>query len=378
MKKFSFVIPTYNNKILLKNTLEALNNQKGYGLKDYEAVVVDDGSNDDTYEYIKGVNRDYELRYIYLPRTADSCRARTRNTGWKAASGKIIAFIDSDIIVQDNYLSELERCFSMKKKIFVIGNRLMLPKKNNYEDVASGSIYKEYMFDKNDFNLLEFRYFLYEITSYNINGIMCPWMQVYSCNLAIPRRVLKRIGGFDENFKYWGIEDLELGYKLYKKKVQLVINNKLEVLHQYHGERNDLVIAKEKIPGYEINIDYLMKKHPEALRMNRQLAYKFFKGEISSDKLLLEMGYEPVYLEFRDKKELQKLKKKIRKLASRDKLKIIVNDYVEDSDLDIWIQLMGDSTSIVRYYPASRRLDKGAVMQFLKEEKKRQRLRSEA
>ena len=50
--KFTVVMPTYNNRELLRNTLEALNYQEGYDENDYEVVVVDDGSSVDTYSYI--------------------------------------------------------------------------------------------------------------------------------------------------------------------------------------------------------------------------------------------------------------------------------------------------------------------------------------
>lgn len=373
--KYSFVIPTYNNRVLLKNTLEALNYQISYGKKDYEVIVVDDGSSDDTFDYIQGINRNYSMKYIYLERCADSCRARTRNQGWKQAKGEFVVFIDSDILVRRDYLKELTRCFSLSKNIMVIGNRLMLNEAVQFSDIVSGVVFDKYQFDPTKYDLLEYRYFLYESTSYNSNAIMCPWMQVYSCNLAIPRKWLKKVGGFDENFKFWGMEDLELGYRLYKRKLQLVINYRLETLHQYHGPRRDLVIQPDKIKGYEVNIDYFINKHPNALRLPRKYAHKFFKGEISSDKMLMDIGLKKYLLEFRKGDNLKKFKKGLMKALSKDQIQNIVIDYAEDANLDIWVQLLGLNTmNTVRYYPASRRIDVRGMMDYLKAERSRQRM----
>lgn len=373
--KYSFVIPTYNNRVLLKNTLEALNYQISYGKKDYEVIVVDDGSSDDTFDYIQGINRNYSLKYIYLERCADSCRARTRNQGWKQAKGEFVVFIDSDILVRRDYLKELTRCFSLSKNIMVIGNRLMLNEAVQFSDIVSGVVFNKYQFDPTKYDLLEYRYFLYESTSYNSNAIMCPWMQVYSCNLAIPRKWLKKVGGFDENFKFWGMEDLELGYRLYKRKLQLVINYRLETLHQYHGPRRDLVIQPDKIKGYEVNIDYFINKHPDALRLSRKYAHKLFKGEISSDKMLMDIGLKKYLLEFRKGDNLKKFKKDLMKVLSKDQIQNIVIDYAEDANLDIWVQLLGLNTmNTVRYYPASRRIDVRGMMDYLKAERSRQRM----
>jgi glycosyltransferase involved in cell wall biosynthesis len=54
-KRFSFVIPTYQNKNLIRNTLEALNRQKDFPYEDYEVIVVDDGSSDGTGEVLDRV-----------------------------------------------------------------------------------------------------------------------------------------------------------------------------------------------------------------------------------------------------------------------------------------------------------------------------------
>ncbi len=374
--KFSFVIPTYNNKVLLKNTLEALNYQKGYCREDYEVIVVDDGSSDNTYEYIKDVNRNYPMKYLYLERDSDSCRSRTRNYGWKNSSGEFIVFIDSDIVVKENYLQELDRCFALSTDMLVTGPRLMLDRQTGFDDIGSKKIFEKFYFDTKKYHLLEYRYYLYSIASYNANAGLCPWIQVYSCNLAVPKVWLKKVGGFDENFKEWGIEDLEIGYSLYKNGIGLVFDYKLEVLHQYHGERNDLIIEKRKVPGYEKNIDYFLLKHPEALRMNKKIAYKFLNGDLSTDKMLffdLKPKKAEIKIEFKGKDELEAVKKQLSELIRSSEAKITVCDYVEDTDLDIWVQLLDKTNNIVRYYPISRQIDIKEMTDYINTEKARQK-----
>ncbi|HEX9059066.1 MAG TPA: glycosyltransferase family A protein [Clostridia bacterium] len=376
--KFSIVIPTYNNKILLKNTLEALNNQTGYCASDYEVIVVDDGSSDSTEEYIRGINRNYNLKYYYLERCENSCRSRTRNHGLKNAEGSIVAFIDSDIIVGSDYLHELNRCFSVNEDIFVLGNRLMLDESVSYEDVANGRIFEKHHFDAEKYHMLEFRHFLYNVSSFNAKTIMCPWIQTYSCNFAAPKKWLDIIGGFDENFKEWGMEDVEIGYSLYKHGVNMIINSKLEVLHQYHGPRNDLIIERKKVRGYEKNIDYFIEKHPEALKMTPRIAYKFLKGETSTNKVLMEIPIKKVELELRDKGELPHLKREMEKLIYLKDIKPILYDYVEDTDIDIWVQLLKSKINFIRYYPMSKRINVEKMMDYIDNEKKLQKIRDES
>ncbi len=356
MKTYSFVIPTYNKKALLKNTLEALNYQPGYGY--YEAVVVDDGSDDGTRDYIKETARNYELKYLYLERDMNSCRARTRNHGWKNAGGEVIVFIDSDIIIKPDYLAELERCFGLDDDIAVIGNRLMLPEPSTYKEVTGLEIYRKYGFGGHK-DLREFRYLLYGDTSYNINAHAYPWTQFYSCNAALPKKCLEQTGGFDENFKGWGVEDIELGYELYKRNIPIVINHKLEVFHQYHGPRNDLSIKPELVPDYERNIAYFLKKHPQSLHMPDKYKYDFLKGELKDDSFFSENGKRYIGVDFRDRSQLGNLKNLLLKSISRDKTVIVVNDYLENTDLDIWIQLPKKQGQITaRYFPMSKKAER--------------------
>ncbi|OGI07312.1 MAG: hypothetical protein A2Y40_03340 [Candidatus Margulisbacteria bacterium GWF2_35_9] len=368
--KYSFVIPSYNNKKLLKNTLEALNNQTGYSSEDYEVLVVDDGSTDQTKEYIAGINTNYQLNYIYLNRDENSCRSKTRNTGWRNAQGNIIIFIDSDIIIMPNYLLELERVFANNTKCLLIGNRLMLDK--NSENLSVSDILNTYQFDSTNYDLLEFRHFLYQASSYNSNAIICPWMQVYSCNLAVPKQYLIQVNGFDENFIKWGMEDIELGYSLYSIGLQIIINSRLEVLHQYHGKRNDLIVELSKEKDYEENIDYFLKKHPEAIKMRRNIAYKFFEGKLPTSLLLLGKPQTKKEITLKDIRDLNSYKKEIEALAIQGDIAPVIYDYLEDTDIDIWIQSLGRTKNIIQYFPMSKEINTNKMKSFIDDERSRQ------
>lgn len=353
MRKYSFVIPTYNRKELLKNTLEALNRQDGYGWDDYEVIVVDDGSDDGTCDYIKGINRSFELKYVYLERSLNSSRSRARNCGWRAAQGEIIVFIDSDIIVGNNHLLELDRCFNLDSNIVVIGNRLKLPKG---AVIDFDNLHHSFGFNRFKTRLLDITYYIYERLSYNMAFIRVPGYLLPSCNAAIPKKYLERVNGFDENFKGWGHEDCELGYRLQLiEGLKFVINSKMDVFHQCH-EPNEGSGEGDK------NMNYLKKKHPFTPD-NRPMeeVFKIWHVFTVAKNTYLKkhsVGWKEdlksVELDFKDARSLESFKNEIASLVEQDGLDIVINDYVEDTDLDIWVQLLGIKKSTPRYYPVSK------------------------
>ena len=149
----------------------------------------------------------------------------------------------------------------------------------------------------------------------------------------------------------------------------------MEVLHQYHGERNDLIIERGKIAEYEKNIDYFLEKHPNALKTNRKTAYKFLKGELPTGMLMFGMPSKSIELNFMDKSKLDEIKKKLLYLSANGDLLPILYDHVEDTDLDIWVQELGVTKNTIKYYPMSKQIDTQKMLSFLEEEKKTQRKR---
>ena len=91
MPKVSVVIPTYNSAKYLPETINSILSQD---YDDFEIIVVDDHSTDDTKKVIKEFNCN-KIRYIFLEKNHGG-PSKPRNVGLKAAQGKYIAFCDSD------------------------------------------------------------------------------------------------------------------------------------------------------------------------------------------------------------------------------------------------------------------------------------------
>ncbi len=96
---FSVVIPTFNRSYFLKRCVESIIDQK---FTDFEIIVVDDGSTDDTAAYVATCS-DTRVRYYYIEHGE---RSVARNRGIELARGKYVCFVDDDDYILESYLSD--------------------------------------------------------------------------------------------------------------------------------------------------------------------------------------------------------------------------------------------------------------------------------
>jgi glycosyltransferase involved in cell wall biosynthesis len=102
----SVVMPTYNRAHWLQGALESLLNQQTDGRFEYEILVIDNCSSDDTPSIVKGFVEKYQhrVRYFQQPEPGD---APTRNCGLAHARGNWIAFFDDDQLAHPDWLQKL-------------------------------------------------------------------------------------------------------------------------------------------------------------------------------------------------------------------------------------------------------------------------------
>lgn len=133
----SVVVPTCNRREVLQRCVEALARQTH---PDYEVIVVDDCSTDDTPEFLRRFAADHpDLNIRCLRNEAHAGANPSRNRGIREAKGEFVAFEDSDCIAEADWLDRLVDGFTSDRVAAVVGLVKDLPPTNIYELTFKGT-----------------------------------------------------------------------------------------------------------------------------------------------------------------------------------------------------------------------------------------------
>ncbi|MDJ0800202.1 MAG: glycosyltransferase family 2 protein [Calothrix sp. MO_167.B12] len=194
----SVVIPTYNRQPILEKCLKALEVQRlsdSSVVRDYEIVLVDDGSSDRTLQWLE--DHKAELPHVRVFQQEHQGPAAARNLGVEQANGDTIIFIDSDLVVTENFLqAHANALLEGEKKLG--GDRFF-----TYGAVINTCNFRNPTAEP------------YKITDFSAAFFA-------TGNVAIAKHWLEEAGLFDASFQLYGWEDLELGVRLKKLGLQLI------------------------------------------------------------------------------------------------------------------------------------------------------------
>ena len=236
--KLSVITLTLNKLEYTKNFIESL---KKY-TKDFELIIVDNGSTDGTVEYIKSMP-DIKL----IQNTENKGFSAGNNQGIEIAQGEYIGFLNNDILLYPNWFEACKRVFENEKAGFVSPRHI-----NPHYDNTNPKKYIKY-----------FQGFHYD-KPYEKSFDEC----VFSCVIT-KREVLDKIGVFDENFFPAFFEDNDLKYRAIEAGYGIYVTNEAGFFH--FGS----VTSVKHSANMEKNRAYYYSKHPLAEYLSISGAEKF-------------------------------------------------------------------------------------------------------
>lgn len=207
MPEVSVVIPTYNRAAMLQEAIQSVMAQT---YRDYEVIVVDDGSTDNTRDVASAFSG--KVRYVLQQNRG---RSAARNHGIGLAQGRYIAFLDSDDLFMPHKLAvQVSRMNEEPEAGMVYSAALNVDERGNeipsvYEASASGWIYRQVAF--------------YVPLTITLPTVM------------IRTEVLRQVGGFDENMDRF--EDTDMWRRVAKRYPIIGVPEPLTTLRTHSGNR---------------------------------------------------------------------------------------------------------------------------------------------
>ena len=200
-------IPTYNRINILLKTLKYWQNQT---IKDFELLIIDDNSTDNTAEILNNYKKKHDFKNLVIIKNEKNYgSAYGRNIGALYSKAPIVIYTDDDAFVYPNYVENHLKFHYKYKNLILRGPIINFNNLNLIDDL---------FFNFNKLN----RYFYIYLKGYSRN---------YFCtaNVSIKKELIVKAGLFNLDFYRW--QDTELGYRLRKYGIKRIFSFNIPIFH---------------------------------------------------------------------------------------------------------------------------------------------------
>ncbi|MFN2384731.1 MAG: glycosyltransferase family 2 protein [Thermoanaerobaculia bacterium] len=237
---FSVVVPTYRRPDTLFQVLDALGRQQAP--PEFEVVVVDDGSGDETATRLGAYRPAYPFRFFSQKNRGP---AAARNRGIEEARAPYLLFLGDDTVPEKNLLAVHARAHreAAPASVAVLG----------YTTWPRDRAVTPFLHHINEYGL-QFGYGLI------VDPESVPFNFFYTSNISLERERLREAGLFDTSFPHAAWEDIEMSYRLIRRGLKIVYRPEAVARHHH-----DITFAsfrrRQEKSGVAAAIFYA--KHPE-------------------------------------------------------------------------------------------------------------------
>jgi glycosyltransferase involved in cell wall biosynthesis len=254
--KISVIIPCHNNHRSLKWILKAISISSEYIC---DVICVDDAS----LPGISDITEKYGAKYVRLPGNIAGRRSLARNIGHIKSKGEISFYIDGDVIPEPR-LFKTTVDVHLQNPDSVIKYPVYSIREKNHQsflDVLANYIIQHDLRSLGPFvtkNVgIDTRPVPKRIRGKKTNI----WQLCASHCTSVLKEHVEKVGGWDESFKGWGEEDLELAYRLFKSGITFIYPHR-KFGAAYHLDHP--FDSKGKLKSLNENLKYFKSKFPES------------------------------------------------------------------------------------------------------------------
>jgi len=258
--RISVIIPTYNESGLLRASLTGLARQR-LPRDEFEVVVADDGSADGTAAVVESFADRLRLQYHFQPDLGWRAPA-ARNNGARLAAAPLLSFLDTGNLVGPDYLRH-----HLAAAAGGPGRRAVFGYAYGYrpEDPTPGlagllaRLPPEEVVRRHgqDPAFFDDRHAELAGCDFDLRRRAVPWQFCWGMSCTVRADDFWAVGGFDEEFRSWGIEDIEFGYRLHRRGVVIEVSRDGWVIES-PGERDLTAMWRSAVT----NMARLYRKHP--------------------------------------------------------------------------------------------------------------------
>lgn len=285
----SVVIPTYNRCASLRRTLESLTRQNLPAVE-FEVIVSDDGSSDATAEVARSFSGRLPIRYCFSEDLGYRVAA-ARNAGARLATAPVLVFIDTGTLAGPGFLHGHLAAHSATGAggrdaggAAVAGycygyQPLAGPLPAGLAELEPAEAVRRYGQDP---GFMDYRHGAFAAAGFDLGRLAAPWFLLRSMNCSVGADAFWAVGGYDENYRSYGVEDVDLGYRLFRRGVPFALASDgwtIELPHPRDLRAERLSVLR--------NARYFLHKHGGPIAELAYCAFQTAELVIESDAAAL-------------------------------------------------------------------------------------------